>query len=192
MKLNSQDGTIIIGFAHRPARWAIGARVLEAAERVPFSHCYIEIVQGRQRQVFEAVWPKSREISKEEWLKHYEAVHEFRFQADDFELHEAVEILNQLVGIRYSVPQLVLIGTQFVFVWTRELLKKLFPTKLRPDFLNGPSWDVNGSREIICTELLADFMSKMWGVTWKEDTDFVSLRDVLETTFQLWREHKEA
>jgi len=111
-----------VGFSTKYKWWAIGARLVEWAEMVPFSHCYV--ITGRSEDkatwcVFEAVWPKARAVSYVDWIKqgNFPVLETRENLKSDVELRHIENFLGSMVGTSYSAPQLLLIAAQFMGMW---------------------------------------------------------------------------
>jgi len=186
-----------VGFSTKYKWWAIGARLVEWAEMVPFSHCYV--ITGRSEDkatwcVFEAVWPKARAVSYVDWIKqgNFPVLETRENLKSDVELRHIENFLGSMVGTSYSAPQLLLIAAQFMGMWLRRglarILKPIEYVKLvtedRLKLIEGPSFHANGTRSIICSELVARFIEFRYGDIKDpvEHFDFVSLADVFYRT----------
>lgn len=113
--------------------------------------------------VYESVWPRSRKISFDEWLKHYDIVHMYSFDLDEAKVKPVVDELDQLMGRWYSVPQLFLIGFGFISEWFNKI---------------SVGWKLNNSHHLICTELLAIIIRRHTEVGFTESLDRVGIVDV--------------
>jgi uncharacterized protein YycO len=138
----------------KSSKWyKLGSPFLMWADGVPFSHC--SILEAESGLVFESVAPKSRKEPLEEWLKHNTVVYSVEVSASD----ESLLWLNLQLGRPYSLRQLVAIECQKLF---KRLKIKL----------------VNGDKALICTELMAQFLLRYFGVQFSKDPDIISLRDI--------------
>lgn len=161
------QGRLRFLFAKKKGRWPIGSWILMKSENIGFSHCAIEI----DGYVYESVWPKSRALFLDEWLKKYEIVYQKVVEKDELQIDEIRnDIQKNLMGKRYSIGQLILIGVGFIW----------------DDFqASTQAKDWNGSRRLICTELLAIIANKYFGVEFNEKLDTISLSEALEKIGEL-------
>lgn len=145
-------------------RDVIGSKILRWAEKIPFSHCSIvlEMESGRA-EVYESVWPKSRKIDYKEWLKHYTVVEIIEFPIEDYgQLYAMKFFLKSKLRKWYSLGQIIIMGLGILSTPLNKWLSKY-------------RW--NGSRALVCTELVGDHMIKFYGATWEESTDTISLKE---------------
>lgn len=145
-------------------RNVIGSKILQWAEKIPFSHVSIAIeIDTCRKEVYESVWPKSRMIDFKEWLTHYEVVEQYEFPIEDFgQLYAMKFFLKSKLRKWYSLGQILIMGIGFL------------STPLNK-WLSSKRW--NGSRALVCTELVGDFMQKFYGATFPETTDTISLSE---------------
>ena len=146
--------------AKRKQWYAIGSLILRTVEQMDFSHCAIEI----DGLIYESVYPYSRMMKKEQWLKKYEIVHSFEKNISD-ELADLMEVWlsNEMMNKEYSIAQLFLIG---VTICSKALEKTLIGI------------EVDGNRRVICTELVGLWLSKFFNKKWTERQDWLSLKDI--------------
>jgi len=133
--------------------YKFGSPILMWVDGVPFSHCSILHVESST--VYESVAPESRSEPFDEWLKHNEIV----FAVDCEAPIESIEWLKTQLGKPYSLRQLVAI-------LAKKIVKKL-SIQL-----------VNGSKALICSELVAKYLISYFGVQFFKDPDIISLRDI--------------
>ena len=103
---------IYAAFVKNPSKIMIGARAIEWAEKIDFSHTAIILEDNDGLiEVYESVWPKSRKMPMSEWLCHYRLKHLYKFDvSDENKFSEMKQFLNDRIGVFYSVWQLVVIG----------------------------------------------------------------------------------
>lgn len=146
-------------FAKRKTRWAFGSWFLMQSEQIDYSHCAIEI----DGFVYESVWPESRVVFLDDWLKKYEVVNQKVYDSDDMKIEMIRhDILSGYLGKTYSIFQLFLIGLGFLSSDLDSWVKKIH-------------W--NGSKFLICTELVAVMANKYFAVEFNEKLDTISLRE---------------
>lgn len=149
-------------FAARKNPLSIGCFLLRWFEGIPFSHCAL-LIDGF---VYESVFPKSRAILYVEWIKTYDitaATHHLVHK----ELAEKIKtyVRRNLMRKRYSLMQIFLLFCSMSFHSWDSYIKK---TK----------W--NGSKYLVCTELVAIVAHKFFGVEFHEKLDTISLTEAYE------------
>lgn len=152
-------------FSTKKHWWAIGARFIEWADGVPFSHVcmQIETEAGSQPYIYEAIFPYSRRISKADWLAHGNVeVKSFEFDIQPWQMSLLRESLYEQIGKRYSVIELAMQGVGIAF---KGLKKKI----------NRISWKIEN--ELICTEYAMRVIEKVYGLHGDRKPK-MSLRDV--------------
>lgn len=165
---------IYAAFVKNPNPIMIGARAIEWAEKIDFSHTAIILEDNDGLiEVYESVWPKSRKMPMSKWLAHYRLKHIYKFEAvDEKQFLEMKQFLNDRIGVFYSVWQLVVIGLTFI-----APLEKLLTGRV-----------VNGSKRLICTELVGDFFIKFFDCKWFEPTDTISLTETKDEIVRKWKQ----
>jgi hypothetical protein len=149
-----------VHLAKRDQWYAIGSKLLRWFEDVPFSHCAIEI----DGLIYESVYPESRVMRKSDWLARYSIVESFEKEISE-ELADEMEqwLSDRMLGKRYSVWAL------FVIAFTMS-------SKAIESSIIGREFD--GSRSLICTELVGLWMIKFFNKKWYEMPDWLSLKDI--------------
>lgn len=162
-------------FAKNPSKAMIGARAIEFAENINFSHAAIFLEdQFGFVNVYESVWPKSRKIKLNKWLRKYKIIYIYSFPIrDHYEFLEMSFFLNSKTNIMYSVFQLFVIFLSFF-----SPIEKLISGRV-----------VNGSKRLICTELVGDFFERFFQCKWNEPTDTISLTETRNEILKKWNEY---
>ena len=155
--------------ARRRQWYAVGSKLLQYWENVPFSHCAIEV----DGFVYESVFPEGRMLPKADWLKKYHVTHEFSKDVSD-ETADQMEVwfIDQVVGRHYSVWHLVVIGMTLT-------------SKAIENLVIGSEFD--GSRTMICTESCGRFMSRFFDKVWTEKHDWLSLKDIENGAMEVFK-----
>jgi hypothetical protein len=163
-------------FASNRRPLAIGGKLLQWAECIPFSHCAVMLEDEYGTvTVFESVWPKSRKIKIEEWLDHYKIEESFDFPIHDIIMYRGLNLyLRGKLRRWYSTLQLVWIG---IGLFIKPLNKVISKTK------------VNGSKHLICTEMTGDVFKRFYGASWNESTDTISLTETRDEIKRIWSEY---
>lgn len=147
----------------------VGSWIIRKVENVPFSHVSV-MIDG---QVFEAVFPKVREISYKDWLKKYKMTHLFSVNVELDRLRQIEKRCKSHIGKRYSISQLVMIGLGFLDKGLNSWIE---------------SNQVNGSQYMICTELLADVMKNEFNVDLGEVPDTISMSEAFALVEKLTKD----
>lgn len=137
----------------------IGVWAIKKSEGTSFSH--FAIFDGTN--VWESVFPSSRTIDITEWLTHYKPVKTYIIDLLPSEYEQFIEILEQNTPKDYSVFQLFLI-------WCCNALGIL------EVFLNKIIW--NGNKALICSEYVAEPISKVLKYDFKKSIDVVGMDEV--------------
>ena len=132
--------------------------LLIIVERIDFSHVALEI----DGYVYESVWPMSRRIKKEEWLKKYQIIREYDSNMP-YNLENAYinYIEESLLDKPYSAMQIIVIGLGMI----NKSIDVFFRKK-----------ELNNKKYLICTELVCRVLSKMYSVS-IEDVETMGLRE---------------
>lgn len=136
----------------------LGSALIREIDHSAGSHVAIELCGIVSRNVFEAVWPKTRCVSSEVFYKENEIVKVYQFAIPQDKQYEVHEFLLKQVGKKYSIPQLLLI-----------LLDYVIPSNFKP---------INGDSKLICSELAANFLTKFFGSNFSEVSDTIGVRDI--------------
>ena len=146
-------------FASKRNPFAIGSFLLRHLERLPFSHCAI-VIDGF---VYESVFPVSKASFIQDWLNNYVIIHDILVEVDSEKLDLiSKDIVSNYLGKRYSIFQLFVIGVGFISTTVNS-------------WISGITW--NGSKFLICTELVARISNKYFSVDFDEKLDTISLRE---------------
>jgi hypothetical protein len=147
-----------IVFAKQKSKLMFLSKVIEKVENLPVSHCAI-VCDG---VVFESTWPKSKICPLVEWLEQYEIVFSF----------DARENLSEIRGWffrnclkPYSLKQLFVMALTYVSAPLKLAFEKM-------------QW--NGSKALVCTEVVGMFLTDFYGYDFKESPDTISVRDALD------------
>lgn len=131
-----------------------------------FSHVAIEF----DGYIYESVYPRSRRIKKDEWLKHYMIVREYQHTIPIEYKSVYKSYLEMFLFRKYSQGQIMAIGLGFV----NKVFEKLFNKEL-----------ANKDKYLICTEYACYVLMKIYNVM-IEDIDTISLKEIeqLEKTLR--------
>lgn len=133
--------------------------LLKWFEKIPFSHCAIEI----DGFVYEAVFPKSKTTLFVEWSKTYDIVAEKLVFAESSKVEKIKTYMRRsLMNKGYSIMQLAVLFWALTFHGFNAWAGK-------------HKW--NGSKYLICTELVATVAHKYFGVEFGEKLDTISLTE---------------
>jgi hypothetical protein len=158
-------------FAKNTKSWAIISPLIEKVQETDFSHCEIMIMGENDMILYGSEFPRSRKKPLNKWSEVYRIQHLMVLKEDNQEkLNEMQAWLENQMGVIYGVPQLfaILVG----YIWP-GLRKRLFKERL------------NGAHQLICSELLGDFMHKYYGVTFDKTSDLIDLNDVFKAAKKL-------
>jgi len=152
---------LTILFTKKRSKWAIGSYIIMWLERFPASHC---AVLFEDEYVLESRFPVSRLVTKDEFLKDNKVVSKFDLYFDKpREFTDMAGATEGLVGVYYSVTQLITIGLGIIFKFLRKFINRLH---------------VNGTESLICTELAFRILDKFFVIKNKKSFDAYSLRDL--------------
>ena len=166
-------------FADNKVGWKkLGGEVIKDVEGTSFDHFAIGLGNDEDEVIYESVFPKSRAIFKNEWLEEYEVKYSFSFSIPTEKYIEVVDFLNSMLGKWYAVDQCIWIA---LITWFK--IKKQFSDKVT----------LNGSINIICTELGYLFCKKFFKGEWNLNQDRVDLKDMFLISSELihtncWRQ----
>jgi hypothetical protein len=153
-------------FAKNKRWWAILSDIIRLVERVDYSHAAIMLhnTATNQSTIYESRFPRGRSIDLIDWLKEYEIKEVFLID-DNFDVtSEKYYDLISMVRKPYSILQLLLIGLGIICL---------------PFGRISAHAKINGNRAKVCTELVATFLSRAYGVRLKKSPDMMGLRDTL-------------
>jgi len=148
-------------------------KVIEKEEGLGFSHFSIAIAYEGAIVVSEAVYPRPRFISLEDWSKLNEPVFMFRKEVKNqnlmFQMMAWMAITCTTAS--YSLSQLILI-----------YIGKVFP-KLK-DW--SASVKLNHEHGLICSEYIIRFLNKFFGLEITKSEDSIGLKDPFEALGNSW------
>lgn len=159
-------------FVSNKRKLFFGDDIIKLVEGIKFSHCAI-ILEDKDGTtfVYESVWPRSRKINFIDWGKHYQIEEMFQFEVKSYQKFTAMKIyLESKLRVWYSTLQLFIIALAYV-----EAFKKLFTFG-----------SVNGSKYLICTEIVGDFFAKFYDAKFSEPTDTIDLRETYAEIKRIW------
>jgi hypothetical protein len=155
---------LYVVFARNKKWWAILSDIICLAEHVDYSHAAIMLHNSATNysMIYESKFPKGRAINLMDWLKEYEIKEVFLID-DNFDVtsKEYYDLIS-MVRRPYSILQLVLIGLGIICL---------------PFGRISAHAKINGNRAKICTELVATFLSRAYGVILKKSPDMMGLKD---------------
>lgn len=169
-----QHNYLTVLFTKRRSKWAIGSLIIMFFERFPASHCAIMF---EDNYILESRFPVSRLVERDEFLKTHKVVKEFKLAfnfPEDFD--KVAKISEGLVGINYSIVQLVTIGIGIVFRFLRKFINRLV---------------VNGSKSMVCTELAFRVLYFFFEIKNKKSFDSYSLRDLYRECLIIQKEQSK-
>jgi hypothetical protein len=141
----------------------LGNKLLQIGEIVPFGHFAIELETFGEPKVYESIFPRFQKLTRSEWNKHYTLVKEYQWSVPEHLQSQVYEWLENQVGKRYAIEQIIFIGLTIVFGWLNLIFNKLV---------------LNGNRAMVCTELGSRFAEKFWGFAPTESHDKIGLKDM--------------
>lgn len=148
-------------FSRNKSWTSIFSNVIMFFEQIKYDHCAI-IVDGDMSFVYESTVPKSRVMALEEWSKSHEIVKEYQLSACT---PDKLIWLRRNIGKPYSFSQLFFIGVGIIFSPAEKLMEK---------------WKINGSRFLICTELVGRYLIEFEQIKFNETPDTLSLTEIVE------------
>jgi hypothetical protein len=152
-------------FCHNHKWWAFLSNIIQDVERTKFSHCAIFVSTETDIDIYDAEFPKVRQVTLGKFLSTYSVVESISLpEESEARLNEMVLWLKLRVGKWYSITQLFFI-----------LIYKLCP----PLQLWLGHQNPNGNHKFICSELLGDFLHDFYNVSFDKDDDLIDLNDVL-------------
>lgn len=152
-------------FCQNKKWWAFLSPLIQSVEDADYSHCAIMVATESDIKIYDAEWPKVRQIEFNKFSLTYRIKLSIALPDEsDARINEMHLWLMMQVGKWYSLWQLILI-----------LIAKVCKPLQRWLGHQNP----NGSHDLICTELLADFMKQFYGVTFDKNDDLIDLNDVL-------------
>lgn len=161
-------------FCNPTAWWKqIGSAVIRWGDKSEASHTAILVEDETGAWIYESVFPTSRKLPLQEWLKIYKPVKTFSFEVDPSMVDFSYLILDGLVGKYYSIGQLVFILFTNTFGW----LDRVFNNKV-----------INHERGLICTEVNSRYFEAMglWDI--EESHDKIGVLDVYNRCLTLVEE----
>lgn len=145
--------------------------VIRWAEGLGFSHSAVVVHSPEGSFVYESTWPRMKKTDLLKWEENYTIVEKYVFAVDDpaFE-KDIVRYCDSWIGVAYSMWQLVLIAVAMISAPMEKLVGR-------------SKW--NGSRFLICTEFVGNFLERFFGVKFEVDTDLLKLRTLRDTVKKL-------
>lgn len=151
-------------FANPKTWWKkAGNFLLQIGEIVDAGHFAIELETFGEPDVFESIFPRSQKLTRSEWDKHYTVVKQYQWEVPAHLQYKVMEWLNQNVGKRYAIEQIVFIGATILFGWINLIFNKLV---------------LNGDKAMVCTEYGSRFAERFWGFVPTESHDKIGLKDM--------------
>ena len=150
--------------------------IIRFIEGTQYSHCAMCIEENGIEYVYESTMPKGRKILKSEWDKIYEPVYSYHFMLTDEQRHDALSILQSIVGKPYSYFQLLLILLELCSSAVKNFIRYL---------------EFNGESRQICTETIAIMLNRVFMVAIPENYDHISLKEaryLLDNTMNHWND----
>jgi len=142
-----------------------GVKLIHLFDNVSVSHFSIELELISGEYIYESVFPKSRKITKEEWLTHNKLVHYYEWEVPSELQAHVFEFLEAQCDKWYSIPQLLLIAVTNLSRTANILL----------------NWSyINKNNALICTELGAIFVQKFWKYKTEESLDKIGVHDMIQ------------
>jgi len=149
-----------------------GSELIMWAEEEDFSHCATEIQVDPELDgiVYEAVYPKSRKLPKQEWLKHSQPVHSIPFLVTDPVLKKAIIFdLESNLDKDYSIFQLFIIGVGLCFKLVAKAVDKIV---------------INSNKFLICSEYQSLPLKRL-GAKFEEPSDSIDITECFEQAKKL-------
>lgn len=158
-------------FASNKKWWAFLSPVIMSVSKTDFSHCAILVEWNGKFKIYHSEFPHGYSQEFSDWLKTYTIRHQFSANVQDLDqAYEIVKWLNKEVVKRYSILQLLLI-----------LAYKMIPSQRN----RIAGWIINGDYRDVCSEFMASFMVKFFGVSFEKSDDVIDLNDVFEMAKQI-------
>lgn len=158
-------------FASNKKWWAFLSPVIMSVSETDFSHCAILVEWNGKAKIYHSEFPHGYSQEFSDWLKTYTVRHQFSAEGfSDMDSCEIIKWLNKEVTKRYSILQLLLI-----------LAYKLIPSQRNR--ISG--WIINGDYRDVCSEFMASFMVRFFGVRFEKSDDVIDLNDVFEMAKQI-------
>lgn len=154
--------TVSFLFAARKNPLSIGCFLLRWFEAIPFSHCAVEI----DGFVYESVFPKSHAVLAIDWYETYDLIYHKTIKVDDMTANRIKSYLRRnMMGKWYSFGQ---ITAMFIGMTVNGL----------SSYIKKTTW--NGSKYLVCTELVAKVAHRYFGVEFDQKLDTISLTEAYE------------
>lgn len=149
----------------------IGSEIIKLVEGTNYCHLALGLETEFSEHVYEAVFPKSQKLSKNEWLKQYKIAYEFSIDIPCIQKFlEIKDFLELNTGKWYAFDQCLWIA---LIIWFK--IKKSISNK----------FTLNGKKNIVCTELGYLFCKQFLIGDWDENSDSVDLNDMFSIASQL-------
>lgn len=154
----------------KPKHFKIGSWIIRSITGLPFSHVSIwatapgvtKNLEDKVNVIYEAVYPKSHIISFEGW-REYNLIVDQKTLPTLYNSLDAVEWLYNRTGVNYSLTQILLVYLRIGFKsWRLILNKQIF----------------NADKELICAELVAEFIRTFYLVPFSVSSDLVGLSEI--------------
>jgi hypothetical protein len=157
MELETFDYNIVFGKRKNPLM--ILSWMIRFIGKTPYSHCGVLVKVGSEYFVYESTMPRSKCTPYKEWMDMYHVVKVNRLtpMVDNY---SCLEFLNEMLNIRYSFKQLILLGLSFI---TLGLIKPLL---------------TNGQQRLVCSEYCARFITFACKRDFHKPFDSITLSDV--------------
>ena len=141
----------------------LGCWLIKFIDKGSGSHFALGITNNEEIYYYESVLPKSRVISKEQFLAINEIKKQYLFAVPKELEKEVVRFLDSLVSRPYSIQQLILIF----------ISKSLLPTNI---FLKGAI--LNHEKSLICTEVGTRFIEQFMNYKLTKSHDNTGVKDI--------------
>jgi len=155
---------LYVVFSSNRKWWYILDDIIRMVEGVHYSHTAIMLhnpISGKST-IYELKFPKGRSIDLVEWLKEHQLREIFLIDEQFDTMSSDHYVLLNMVNKPYSIIQLLVIGFGMICLPFGRILS---------------SARINGNRAKICTELVARFLSRCYGVRLRKSPDMMALKD---------------
>ncbi len=149
----------------------LGAEIIKLVEGTNYCHLAVGLETEYSEHIYEAVFPKSQKLTKNEWLKSYSVAYEFSIDIPN--VHKFLEVkdfLESNIGKWYAFDQCVWIA---LIIWFK--IKKTVTRKVK----------LNGSKNIVCTELGFLLCKQFLIGNFDENSDSIDLNEMFSIASSL-------
>lgn len=143
------------------------AKAVERSENTDFNHvCFL----SEMNIVYEAIFPKTRMISFDEWKNHFKVIRTYELRLEPKVYNAFMKYITEEIGKPYSIWQIIMI----YLAQNVHAIQKKIETTL---------W--NGKKALICSEFVAAPLADVLNVKLPQGIDTIGMDEIEEMLKQI-------